>query len=71
MKPRKPITTASLLALVAVFWSGVISTPQASAAVPQYTIMQIQGSGSRSPLEGQTVMTTGVVYDVASNGFWM
>lgn len=38
---------------------------------PQLTIMQIQGTGFRSPHEGQTVMTTGVVYDVKSNGFWM
>jgi predicted extracellular nuclease len=38
---------------------------------PQLTIMQIQGSGSRSPHEGQTVKTTGVVYDVRNNGFWI
>ncbi len=36
-----------------------------------YTIMQIQGSGSRSPLEGQAVRTTGVVYDISFNGFWI
>jgi predicted extracellular nuclease len=49
----------------------------ASATIPitvnaqQLTIMQIQGSGSRSPHEGQGVRTTGVVYDVSFNGFWI
>ena len=71
MKLRTSITTASLLALVTAFGSGVIATPQAFAATPQYTIMQIQGSGSVSPVQGQTVTTTGVVYAIASNGFWM
>lgn len=71
MSMRKPITTASLLALVTAFGSVAISTPKLHAAVPQYTIMQVQGSGTRSPVEGQTVTTTGVVYDVTSKGFWM
>ena len=60
-----------MLALVTAFWSGVMNTPLVYAATPQYTIMQIQGSGARSPVQNTTVMTTGVVYDVANNGFWM
>ncbi len=35
------------------------------------TIMQIQGSGSRSPFENQAVTTSGIVYDVSFNGFWI
>jgi predicted extracellular nuclease len=38
---------------------------------PFFSIMQIQGTGSRSPREGQTVKTSGVVYDLRTDGFWM
>lgn len=70
MSPRKQFSTASVLAIALVFWAGFVYTPKALAA-PQFTIMQIQGNGVRSPLVGQSVTTTGVVYDIASNGFWM
>ena len=35
------------------------------------TIMHIQGSGSRSPYEGQRATTSGVIYDVSYNGYWI
>lgn len=35
------------------------------------TIPQIQGSGTRSPLEGTTVTTTGIVTKVINNGFYL
>ncbi|HWR13971.1 MAG TPA: PxKF domain-containing protein [Terriglobales bacterium] len=42
-----------------------------SVNAQQLTIMQIQGSGTRSPYEGQAVKTTGVVTAVKSNGFFL
>lgn len=35
------------------------------------SIGEIQGRDHRSPLEGSSVTTTGVVTAVTSNGFWM
>ncbi|EDY80777.1 endonuclease/exonuclease/phosphatase family [Verrucomicrobiia bacterium DG1235] len=41
--------------------------------IDPYTIMEIQGSGSESPLVGQRLVTEGVVTGITSNGqnFWM
>jgi hypothetical protein len=47
------------------------TTISVSVNPPQVTIMEIQGSGDRSPYEGKSVRTTGVVTAVKSNGFWI
>jgi predicted extracellular nuclease len=47
------------------------TTINVSVNPPQLTIMQIQGPGDRSPYEGKSVRTTGVVTAVKSNGFWI
>ena len=47
------------------------TTISVSVNPPQLTIMQIQGSGDRSPYEGKSVRTTGIVTAVKSNGFWI
>lgn len=47
------------------------ATITVSVNPPQLTIMEIQGSGARSPHEGQAVRTMGVVTAVKSNGFWI
>ncbi|MFC7540979.1 hypothetical protein ACFQU2_18025 [Siccirubricoccus deserti] len=38
---------------------------------PLATISEIQGAGHRSPLEGETVRTSGIVTARDSNGFWL
>jgi predicted extracellular nuclease len=38
---------------------------------PTHSISQIQGNGPRSPIEGLAATTSGVVYDVRSNGFYI
>ncbi len=56
--PRNSATTAAV---------DCSALPQARSA----TISEIQGSGARSPLEGQTVITRGTVTGVGTNGFWI
>ncbi|MEM7022164.1 MAG: endonuclease/exonuclease/phosphatase family protein, partial [Pseudomonadota bacterium] len=40
-------------------------------ASAMFTIMEIQGAGHSSPLDGQTVTTRGIVTVVTNNGFYM
>lgn len=45
--------------------------PTSAPADGTTTIGEIQGAGHLSPLDGETVLTKGIVTAVAANGFWL
>jgi predicted extracellular nuclease len=51
--------------------SGTPTSSQPPVVAIEATIMQIQGEGHTSPLEGEQVTTSGVVTAVDSNGFYL
>jgi predicted extracellular nuclease len=71
--PNSTQTGAQTLPVSASDGQGHTASTTISVTVnpPQLTIMEIQGSGDRSPYESKSVRTTGVVTAVKSNGFWI
>jgi uncharacterized protein len=67
-RPRAGVSTWATWALYATL---TFSSMHSHAQVADTPIYTIQGSGSTSPLVGQTVTTTGVVTKVNNNGFFM
>jgi len=63
----KPLAFAPAHALAAV----LLATAACHALAADTPIYAIQGSGTLSPLLGQTVTTTGVVTKLTNNGFYM
>lgn len=52
--------------------AGAAALERSAGALPSFApIYAIQGSGAASPMQGQTVMTKGVVTRVNNNGFFM
>ncbi len=63
---------SAILAAVGLLLALVVATPSAaSGQTATVTIMEIQGAGHLSPLEGETVVTGGVVTAVAFSGFYL
>ncbi len=71
-------TGVKLLAVTITDTAGRTATTSSALTIspiptctPTHSIGQIQGSGIRSPIEGQSTTTEGVVYGVRSNGFYI
>ena len=66
VKCRSRLSAALLVAVVAAEWRTCVR-----AQARTLTIGAIQGPGSRSPVEGQLIITSGVVTGRKTNGFFV